>query len=136
MLINDSQLIVVAKVLNDQQVFNQDPGSDLECVRSKLLINEVIKGDKSLEGKEINLVQSKVDADPIVKKGSQKLLFLKEAINPTMENEYYIRGLYQGQYNIKNNKIESVKKDNKLLDDDINSIGNINNLKAKIKEIK
>lgn len=48
-------------------------------------------------------------------------MFLEKYVGPIENEAYVIKGLYQGQYKIKNNKIKGVNNLNKKLNDEIES---------------
>jgi hypothetical protein len=60
----------------------------------------VLKGNNISKNDTIMLLQTNSYEDPIVEKGSKKILFLDKYEGPITEDAYVCKGLYQGNYSI------------------------------------
>ena len=126
-MINESELIITAQVKNEQSELTY---SDVDFVKTKVKINEVLKGN--INESEITILQTISKQDPTLKKGSTVLLFLFKYSGPVTVNAYVCRGLYQGHYILDGDLIKSSKDYNKNLDKEIKEINKIENLKQRI----
>lgn len=135
-LANDSQAILVGTATNKSQEITFE---GVEFVTTEIKVDDVVKADNEI-GKTITLLQTKVEEDPIIEKGTQTLLFLDKYEGPIVEIAYVTKGLYQGQYKIKDKEIkinELIRKENSKLEADIKSKSDlIGSLKEKFRKDK
>lgn len=97
-IVNSSVLIVEGKATSEQNEFQY---LGVTFVKTKILVKQVLKGDSSLLDKEITLLQTKLQEDPIVGKNEHIVLFLHKYEGPIIDDAYVCAGLYQGHYKIK-----------------------------------
>lgn len=131
-LIKDTDIIIIANTTKEQQEFVYH---ELTFVKTKVKVKEVLKGN-GFDNKEITVLQTKVFEDPVLEKNSNVLLFLHKYEGPVIDDAYVCKGLYQGQFKIKNNIIIPSLADNEALRNDIEKVKNIQSLKEKIKDYK
>lgn len=116
-LSKDSEFIVSGIVEESRDV-------DINGVKfqiSKFKIDQSIKGD-FLNKDYIEIIQTVgIAEESLIIKNNNLLLFLEKYVGPIENEAYVIKGLYQGQYKIKNNKIKGVNNLNKKLNDEIES---------------
>lgn len=131
-IVSFSELIVEAKATSEQNSLSY---GGVEFVKTKILIKEVLKGDKSLPNKQITLLQTKLEEDPIIGKSNHVILFLHRYKGPVIDDAYVCAGLYQGHYKIKDNNLVIQSIDNALsaVVKDITKY-NFNDLTDKIRE--
>lgn len=131
-IVSFSELIVEAKATSEQNSLSY---GGVKFVKTKILIKEVLKGDKSLSNRQITLLQTKLEQDPIIDKNDHVVLFLHKYEGPIIDDAYVCAGLYQGHYKIKDNNLVIQSIDNALsaVVKDITKY-NFNDLTNKIKE--
>lgn len=133
-LTDNSSIVVEATVNNDQEEIDY---SGVTFTLSELKINNIIKGDSLLKNDTVLLLQTNSYEDPVVEKGSKKILFLNKYTGPIAQNAYVCTGLYQGNFTVnEDNTISASTKyqnnitnifENKSKDELEKSIKKINN---------
>jgi len=98
-LIMDSPIIVIGTVdsKNDEFIY-----SEVTFALTKFKVETIIRGVVS---DNINILQTKIYEDPLLKKGDKMVLFLVQYEGPVTEDAYRMKGLYQGQYKIEGTKV-------------------------------
>ncbi|QHQ63300.1 hypothetical protein Ana3638_23075 [Anaerocolumna sedimenticola] len=96
-LTNNSSIVVEATVNNEQEEIDY---SGITFTLSEIKINNIIKGDNLLKNDTVLLLQTNSYEDPVVEKGSKKILFLNKYEGPIVENAYVCTGLYQGNFTV------------------------------------
>lgn len=95
----------------------------VDFVVSSFKTEEIIRNEK-YEGKKktdkelstIRVLQTVMQEDPIIEKGKKKLIFLRKYEGPVAEDVYVICGLYQGQFDLKKDKLIPVNPDDSDLE--------------------
>lgn len=73
---------------------------------------DVVKGDPSLKGKDINILEVKSFSMNRTKKTDHFILFFQKYDGPVTSDAYVITGVYQGKYSIDENNFISYDADN------------------------
>lgn len=111
-LIKDSPIIAIGTVDSSN---NEIRYGEVTFALTKFRVETTVRGAVS---DTINILQTKISSDPLLKKGDRMVLFLVKYEGPITEDAYRMKGLYQGQYKIEGTKIIK-NKDNKLTGDDV-----------------
>jgi hypothetical protein len=98
-IINDADLIAEVKV--KEKATKKDYNSATFMI-NQVQIKEVIIGDSTLKGKEINLLELGFDESDlnIVKNNKKYLIFLTKYEGPITDDAYVVTGVYQGKFKI------------------------------------
>lgn len=129
-LANDSQAIIVGTPTTNRKEILYD---GVNFIATDVKVVNQIKSDTNL-GDTITLLQTVADEDPDIRENGKSLLFLEKYEGPIIKNAYVCKGLYQGQYKVKDNDaviINDINENNKEL---ANEIRNKNNLIQELKD--
>lgn len=129
-LTNNSQVILEAVVKDKIKSINY---VDVDFVETALNVNKIYKGAEFVTGKEILLLQTMIEQDPLVVKGERVLLFLDKYSGPvTSDSTFVTKGLYQGHYKLSNNILVPSAPLTGLLAEDFNQNKSYDKMQTKI----
>lgn len=106
-LIDHSPIVVTATVISENEEFEY---AEMTFALTEVEIVNLVRGN--VDADTLQIMQTRSEEDPYLKKGTQVLLFLSEYDGPIAQNVYVINGLYNGQYVIKDDALFTVKTGN------------------------
>lgn len=106
-LVDHSPIVVMATVTSGNKEFDY---AEMTFAITEVEIIDHVRGDES--AKTLQILQTRSEEDPYLKKGTQVLLFLSEYNGPIAQNVYVINGLYNGQYVIDDGTLCTAKTAN------------------------
>lgn len=107
-LSNDSTLIAEVNLNNKTDEITYG-GADFIINDAEII--DVVKGDPSLKGSNINILEVKSFSINRTKTTDHFILFFQKYDGPVTDDAYVITGVYQGKYNIDENNIISYDAD-------------------------
>lgn len=101
-LVEDSQVIIdcISSEKSEVIVYNE-----VEFIVTEMKIKDVIKGENLKKGDTITILQTNSYEDPTVQKDKEKILFIEKYEGPIVEDAYVCVGLYQGQFDLEDDKM-------------------------------
>lgn len=120
-LVDHSPIVVMATVTSGNKEFDY---AEMTFAITEVEIIDHVRGNES--AKTLQILQTRSEEDPYLKKGTQVLLFLSEYNGPIAQNVYVINGLYNGQYVIDDGTLCTAKtanaKTTPLVNTDLESV--------------
>jgi hypothetical protein len=123
-LADDSDVILVGTATQNSKILTYE---GVDFVATEVKVDNLIKSNADI-GETITLLQTVAPEDPTIEKDRKTLLFLDQYEGPITSNAYVTKGLFQGQYKIKDNQVivsDEIKEKKQNLADDIKSKKNL-----------
>ena len=104
-LVEHYSIVVTATVVSQNNEFLYD---DMTFPITEIETKACVRGE--FEGETVRILQTKVEEDPYLIKGTDMLLFLSSYNNGSIaDNVYVINGLYNGQFSTKDSTLYEVR---------------------------